>query len=71
MTDTVEAPPRRRPTLDRHGHWIDDWRPEDPVFWDRVGAPIARRNLIVSVASEHIGFSIWILLLVFVLFMGP
>ena len=22
----------------RHGrHWIDDWRPEDPVFWEETG----------------------------------
>src|SRR5699024_2454490 len=40
-------------------HWIDDWRPEDPEFWEKTGAPIARRNLIFSIVSEHIGFAIW------------
>lgn len=53
------------------GRWIDDWRPEDPSFWERTGKRIAHRNLWVSVFSEHIGFSIWTLWSVLVLFMGP
>ena len=35
------------------------------------GAPIAKRNLIFSVFSEHIGFSVWSLWSVIVLFLGP
>ncbi|WP_280723441.1 nitrate/nitrite transporter [Kitasatospora sp. MAA4] len=50
---------------------IDDWRPEDAEFWERTGAPIARRNLVFSVLSEHIGFSVWSLWSVLVLFLGP
>ena len=50
---------------------IDDWRPEDGEFWESTGKPIARRNLIFSVASEHIGFSVWSLWSVIVLFLGP
>ncbi|MEV4348523.1 nitrate/nitrite transporter [Actinoplanes sp. NPDC049596] len=53
------------------GHWIDDWRPEDRAFWDATGSRIARRNLIFSITSEHIGFSIWSLWSVMVLFLGP
>ncbi|GLY00566.1 MULTISPECIES: nitrate/nitrite transporter [Actinoplanes] len=53
------------------GHWIDDWRPEDPAFWNNGGATIARRNLILSIFSEHIGFSVWTLWSVLVLFLGP
>ncbi|XVV17050.1 nitrate/nitrite transporter [Actinoplanes sp. CA-131856] len=53
------------------GHWIDDWRPEDPVFWEAGGKRIARRNLIFSITSEHIGFSVWSLWSVLVLFLGP
>jgi NNP family nitrate/nitrite transporter-like MFS transporter len=56
----------------RHGsHWIDDWRPEDPQFWESTGKSIARRNLTFSVASEHVGFSVWSLWSVLVLFLGP
>ena len=55
----------------RSGRWIDDWRPEDESFWERTGKRIATRNLWFSVFSEHIGFSIWTLWSVLVLFMGP
>jgi NNP family nitrate/nitrite transporter-like MFS transporter len=59
-------------TLQRaRGHWIDDWRPEDMASWNSGGKAVATRNLIFSVTSEHIGFSIWSLWSVFVLFMGP
>jgi NNP family nitrate/nitrite transporter-like MFS transporter len=51
-------------------HWIDDWRPEDGSFWESQGKAIARRNLIFSVLSEHIGFSVWSLWSVLVLFLG-
>ncbi|MCW2811530.1 MAG: nitrate/nitrite transporter, partial [Friedmanniella sp.] len=52
------------------GHWIDDWRPENGEFWESTGKVVARRNLIFSVISEHIGFSIWSLWSVLVLFLG-
>jgi len=55
----------------RAGRWIDHWEPEDPGFWERTGAKIANRNLWYSVLSEHIGFSIWTMWSVLVLFMGP
>lgn len=49
---------------------MDDWRPEDGAFWAATGRKIARRNLILSVLSEHIGFSVWSLWSVLVLFLG-
>jgi NNP family nitrate/nitrite transporter-like MFS transporter len=52
------------------GRWIDDWRPEDGEFWNTIGKVVARRNLIYSVFSEHIGFSIWSIWSVLVLFLG-
>jgi NNP family nitrate/nitrite transporter-like MFS transporter len=55
----------------RGGRWIDDWRPDNLVFWNSGGDKIARRNLIFSVLSEHIGFSVWSLWSVMVLFLGP
>ncbi|MFB6825190.1 nitrate/nitrite transporter [Streptomyces virginiae] len=53
------------------GRWIERWDPEDETFWKETGERTARRNLIYSVFSEHIGFSIWSLWSVMVLFMGP
>jgi NNP family nitrate/nitrite transporter-like MFS transporter len=54
------------------GRWIDQWNPEDERFWNEGGGRrIALRNLAFSVLSEHIGFSIWSLWSVMVLFMGP
>ncbi len=50
---------------------LDSWRPEDPDFWAESGARTARRNLVFSVLSEHIGFSVWSLWSVLVLFLGP
>ena len=51
------------------GRWITEWRPEDEVFWEGGGKRVALRNLVFSVLSEHIGFSIWTVWSVLVLFM--
>ncbi|KFG75251.1 nitrate/nitrite transporter [Streptomyces mutabilis] len=51
--------------------WIQHWDPEDETFWKETGERVARRNLFLSVLSEHIGFSVWTLWSVLVLFMGP
>ncbi|MFZ5852213.1 MAG: NarK family nitrate/nitrite MFS transporter [Actinomycetota bacterium] len=48
-----------RPT--RAGRWIDHWDPEDPVFWAATGRAVARRNLLLSILAEHLGFSVWLL----------
>jgi MFS transporter, NNP family, nitrate/nitrite transporter len=53
------------------GRWIDQWEPEDRRFWDNGGRGIASRNLWFSIFAEHLGFSIWTLWSVMVLFMGP
>lgn len=50
---------------------ITDWDPENPSFWQSTGARVARRNLVFSILSEHIGFSIWSLWSVLVLFLTP
>jgi NNP family nitrate/nitrite transporter-like MFS transporter len=50
-------------------HTITDWDPEDVVAWEAGNNFIARRNLIWSVAAEHIGFSVWSIWSVMVLFM--
>ena len=67
MTATTPVSPSRRPG----GRRLDHWAPEDPEFWDRTGRRVANRNLWQSIFSEHIGFSVWSLWSVLVLFMGP
>ena len=42
-----------------NGHWIEDWRPEEPAFWAVTGRRIAARNLVCSVFVEHLAFSLW------------
>jgi MFS transporter, NNP family, nitrate/nitrite transporter len=70
MTNTLTT--TRAPFRPRVGPiTIDDWRPEDGEFWEAQGRRIAKRNLIFSVLSEHIGFSVWSLWSVLVLFLGP
>ncbi|WP_458244062.1 nitrate/nitrite transporter [Streptomyces sp. MAI_2237] len=63
--------PSTAPASSRGGRWIQQWDPEDETFWKQTGEKVARRNLAFSVLSEHIGFSIWTLWSVLVLFMGP
>ena len=48
---------------------ITAWDPEDRLAWEAGGQTIARRNLIWSVVAEHVGFSVWSLWSVMVLFM--
>jgi MFS transporter, NNP family, nitrate/nitrite transporter len=54
----------------RGGRWIDHWEPEDPGFWEKTGKRVANRNLWFSIFTEHIGFSMWTVWSVLVLFMG-
>jgi len=71
LRNLVPSRSRADPDQPRSKYWIDDWRPEDPTFWKETGAAIAKRNLFYSVTSEHIGFSVWSLWSVIVLFLGP
>jgi len=59
------------PPAARGGTWIEDWEPEDAGFWERTGSRVARRNLLFSIFSEHVGFSVWSLWSVLVLFLTP
>ncbi len=49
------------PPVRRTRRWIEDWRPEDPEFWEQTGRKVARRNLIWSIFAEHVGFSVWLI----------
>ncbi|QRY63734.1 NarK/NasA family nitrate transporter [Gordonia sp. PDNC005] len=53
----------------RRSRTIENWDAEDVVAWESGGKDIARRNLIWSVVAEHVGFSVWSLWSVMVLFM--
>ncbi|MEJ9079388.1 MULTISPECIES: nitrate/nitrite transporter [Gordonia] len=53
----------------RRSHTIENWDAEDVAAWESGGKDIARRNLIWSVVAEHVGFSVWSLWSVMVLFM--
>jgi NNP family nitrate/nitrite transporter-like MFS transporter len=48
---------------------LETWEPEDPSFWAAAGRRIANRNMWTSVFAEHIGFCVWSLWSVLVLFM--
>jgi nitrate/nitrite transporter NarK len=69
MTTTAERTAVAAKSAHRTGRWIDDWRPEDLKFWNSTGKKVAWRNLVFSILCEHIGFSIWVLWSVFVLFL--
>ena len=73
MTATLDATTdlQSPPAQPRGSRWIDDWRPDDEGFWAEKGERIAKRNLVFSVLSEHIGFSVWTMWSVLVLFLGP
>ncbi|WP_304450801.1 MFS transporter [Nocardiopsis sp. YSL2] len=55
----------------RRPRWITRWDPEDTRFWDEHGFTVANRNLWASIATEHLGFCVWSLWSVLVLFMTP
>ncbi|MFV2197575.1 MFS transporter [Nocardiopsis sp. LOL_012] len=60
-----------RSAAERRPRWITRWDPEDPVFWEESGFGVAGRNLWASVVTEHLGFCVWSLWSVLVLFMTP
>src|SRR5215218_10393080 len=53
----------------RRGRTIDHWDAEDVEAWETSGSKIAKRNLIWSIFAEHVGFSVWSIWSVMVLFM--
>ncbi|HKV20189.1 MAG TPA: nitrate/nitrite transporter [Mycobacterium sp.] len=48
---------------------IAHWDAEDVEAWEGGGAKVAKRNLVFSIFAEHVGFSIWSIWSVMVLFM--
>lgn len=64
----TDAPPTDRLVVER-GRWISNWQPENPRFWNGPGRPTARRNLVWSVFCEFLGFAVWQLWSVTVVFL--
>ncbi|HWG73956.1 MAG TPA: MFS transporter [Acidimicrobiales bacterium] len=60
-TSPGSAPSETPPHRSRRGHWIDNWDPDSDEFWQSGGAKIARRNLVLSIFSDHVAFNIWII----------
>ena len=56
---TASAP--EPPTAGRRGRWLDDWEPDDEAFWESTGKKVAKKNLILSIFAENLGFSVWVL----------
>ena len=59
-TTIPASPPEFEIPRPRKGRWIDEWDPDNEVFWEATGHRIARKNLALSMFSEHIGFSVWV-----------
>jgi len=46
---------------DKHmmGPTLEDWRPDDPEFWETTGHRVANRNLWISIPCLLLAFSVW------------
>ena len=69
LAPASDRPSRIRQLTAPRTRVIRDWDPEDTTAWEAGNQHVARRNLVWSVATEHIGFSIWSIWSVMVLFM--
>ncbi|SDH96090.1 MFS transporter, NNP family, nitrate/nitrite transporter [Arthrobacter subterraneus] len=58
-TPTTATAPAGAALVHRPGRWIDNWNPEDRGQWESGGRDIARRNLQWSIACEFLGFVVW------------
>ncbi|MFW5833197.1 MAG: nitrate/nitrite transporter, partial [Pseudomonadota bacterium] len=38
---------------------LQDWRPEEPAFWEQEGRRIAKRNLWISIPCLLLAFAVW------------
>ncbi|GIG39756.1 MFS transporter [Cellulomonas phragmiteti] len=58
----VLTSPGVTPELVRHrGRWLHGWNPEAADQWQDVGRAVARRNLVLSIFAEFLGFAVWAL----------
>ncbi len=71
MTATASPPAPVTPVPEiSRGRWIEHWEPENEHQWTNYGRGIARRNLIFSIFSEHLAFSVWVIWSILVVALG-
>ncbi|TDE30032.1 nitrate/nitrite transporter [Actinomadura sp. 6K520] len=70
MTLLTDETGRRGETAGRRGRWIDRWEPDDDAFWAETGRGVAARNLVFSIVTEHLGFCVWLLWSIAVLYLA-
>ncbi|MFI2361854.1 MFS transporter [Promicromonospora sp. NPDC019610] len=59
-TTRDQAPTPSEPAVQRRtGRWIEHWDPEDKTLWEDGGRRTARRNLVLSIFAEFLGFGVW------------
>lgn len=49
------------PNTQSKGGVIQDWRPEEPDFWQQIGQKTAQRNLWISIPCLLLAFCVWML----------
>ncbi|GAA2000894.1 MFS transporter [Brevibacterium samyangense] len=55
----TEAAYLGEPIRERRGRWLDGFNPEDTEQWENGGRTIAKRNLGWSISAEFLGFVVW------------
>ncbi|WP_411701411.1 MFS transporter [Conyzicola sp.] len=66
---TAPSPEAEVVLVHRPGRWIDGWDAENTVFWESQGKKIASRNLKWSIFAEFLGFIVWQLWSIVVVFL--
>lgn len=72
LTTATTSPPEAENDVEltyRPGRWIDGWNPENEKFWNATGKQIASRNLGWSIFAEFLGFVVWQLWSIVVVFL--
>ncbi|MGD9981361.1 MAG: nitrate/nitrite transporter [Hyphomonadaceae bacterium] len=52
----IHEPAKHKPAM---AGLIQEWRPDDPVFWNEKGKAVAARNLWLSVPALFLSFAVW------------
>lgn len=69
MSAQLEAPGTSQALDIQPGRWVSNWTPEDPAFWKHTGSAVASQNLKWSIFAEFLGFSVWQLFAIIVVYL--